>query len=329
MKAVALTERPSELEIVDVAEPVPAADEVVIDVTASGICGSDLTLAKGIAPAGTIMGHEVAGTVRTPDAEGRWSVGQRVAVRPFFGCGSCGECGRGRQDHCEDFGLAGVRRPGGYAEQMVASADELFELPAAVTPAEGALVEPLAIVRHAFRRVDLDESDRVAITGAGPIGIAAVIWARALGIEHIVVSEPDPSRQALAARFGATSVVAPDDLASAVAGAAPQVVLECSGRPGVVDSAMQVAAVDGRVGVVGLCIAQDHYLPIVPMQKEIDLRFCMYYEQQDFIDTLDALDDQRMDVDGFVTQTISLDELPARFAELAASPDGGKVIIAP
>ncbi len=329
MRAVALTDRPSELELVEVDEPVAGVGEVVIDVTASGVCGSDLTLAKGLAPAGTIMGHEVAGVVSTADDAGRWSVGQRVSVRPFFGCGSCAQCGRGRQDHCHDFALAGVRRPGGYAEQMVAAADELFELPAAVTPSEGALVEPLAIVRHAYRRVDLESSDRLAITGAGPIGIAAVIWARALGVDQIVVSEPDPSRQDLARRFGATEVVAPDDLAAATLGAPPDVVLECSGRQGVVDAAMQVAAVEGRVGVVGLCAAQDHYLPIVPLQKEIDLRFCMYYEQQDFTDTLSALDEQRMDVDGFVTQTIGLEELPARFAELAASPDGGKVIVAP
>ena len=329
MKAVALTDRPSELELVEVDEPVAGPGEVVIDVTASGVCGSDLTLAKGLAPAGTIMGHEVAGVVSTADDAGRWSVGQRVSVRPFFGCGSCAQCGRGRQDHCHDFALAGVRRPGGYAEQMVAAADELFELPAAVTPSEGALVEPLAIVRHAYRRVDLESSDRLAITGAGPIGIAAVIWARALGVEQIVVSEPDPSRQDLARRFGATEVVAPDDLAAATLGAPPDVVLECSGRQGVVDAGMQVAAVDGRVGVVGLCAAQDHYLPIVPLQKEIDLRFCMYYEQQDFTDTLSALDTGQMDVDGFVTQAIGLEELPARFAELAASPDGGKVIVAP
>lgn len=328
MRAAVLTDRPYELELADIPAPVPGPGEVVLDVTASGICGSDFTIAKGLAPAGTIMGHEIAGTVAA-DPSGRWQLGDRVAVRPFFGCGACGQCERGRHDHCVDFALAGVRRPGGFAQQVIARADELFAIPSAISVDDGALVEPLAIAMHAWRRVQAVPGDRVVVTGAGPIGLAAITWARALGIDDITVSEPDAGRRALAEHFGATAAVSPDALDEAVAGAAPDVVLECSGRVGVIDDCLRVAGVEARVGVVGLCAAQDHFMPVVALQKEVDLRFCMFYDQVDFTDTLDAMDTHRLRVDGFVTEVIGLDDLPARFAELAASPDGGKVVVRP
>lgn len=330
MKAALLTDVDYGLEIAEVPEPQPGDGEVVIEVTACGICGSDLTLGHGIAPAGTVLGHEIAGRIHRGDADGRWTAGTDVTVRPFFGCGQCRHCRRGRQDHCAEFAMAGFRRPGGFAELVAVRSDEVFALPVRVTGPDRALVEPLAIVRHAMRRVDLTPADTLAITGAGPIGIAAVIWARAMGVEHIVVSEPDTSRQELARRFGASAAVAPADLAGVVAGdAAPSVVLECSGRPGLIGDAMVIGDVEARIGVVGMCTSQDHFMPLPGLVKEVDIRFCMFYEQRDFVDTLDALDRGLLDIDGFVTETVDFSSLPDRFAALGANPNGGKIVLQP
>ena len=90
---------------------------------------------------------------------------------PFSGCGVCAYCAGGRADHCTQFQLIGLERPGGFAEFVTVRADELFALPASVLADEQPLVEPLAIVRRAFRRAGVVRSDRVAVLGAGPIGL--------------------------------------------------------------------------------------------------------------------------------------------------------------
>lgn len=332
MRAAVLTEDRPRLELAEVDEPRPAAGEVVIEVTACGICGSDLHVAGVLGEPGTILGHEIAGVVRDAGDDDRWTPGTSVVARPFFGCGACRHCRAGRQDHCTEFALVGLDRPGGFAELVAVGADELFALPAEVTGDDQALVEPLAIARRALRRVDLQRGERVAVLGGGPIGLAAVLWAKALGAAEVLVSEPHPARRELALALGADRAVDPSELAAAAVeadGTAPPVVLECSGRPGVIDAGMQVAEVEGRVGVIGICTAPDTIFPWWGLSKELDVRFSIYYGHEDFTDTLEALGTGAIDPTGFVTETIGLDELPARFAALAAAPDGGKTVLRP
>jgi (R,R)-butanediol dehydrogenase/meso-butanediol dehydrogenase/diacetyl reductase len=107
------------------------------------------------------------------------------------------------------------------------------------------------------------------------------------------------------------------------------VVFECSGRPGLIAQAIELAAVDGRVVVVGICPQNDEIFPFWALSKELDVRFAIYYGREDFTDTLDALDSHRLDARSMVTETISLEELPERFAELERDPDAGKVIVRP
>jgi (R,R)-butanediol dehydrogenase/meso-butanediol dehydrogenase/diacetyl reductase len=212
--------------------------------------------------------------------------------------------------------------------------DELFQLPAAVAADEQPLVEPLAVVRHAFRRGDVTPADRVAVLGAGPIGLAAVAWAKAIGVDAVAVSEPSTLRRELALALGATAVFDPtgDSVAAAVAEATdggPSVVFECSGRPGLIEAAIEMAAVEARVVVVGICPQNDEIFPFWALSKELDLHFAIYYGREDFTDTLDALDAHRLDARSMVTETITLEQLPDRFAQLERDPDAGKVLVRP
>jgi (R,R)-butanediol dehydrogenase/meso-butanediol dehydrogenase/diacetyl reductase len=227
-----------------------------------------------------------------------------------------------------------LERPGGFAEFVTVRADELFELPASVLADEQPLVEPLSIMRRAFRRAAVTASDRVAVLGAGPIGLAAVAWAVAMGVEVIVVSEPSALRRDLAAKLGATATFDPDQGSVSAGvfeatGGGPTVVFECSGRPGLIDQAMQMTVVDGRVVVVGICLQNDPIFPFWGLSKELDVRFSIYYGREDFTDTLDALHERRLDVVPMVTETVSLEQLPERFARLERDPDAGKVIVRP
>jgi (R,R)-butanediol dehydrogenase/meso-butanediol dehydrogenase/diacetyl reductase len=213
-------------------------------------------------------------------------------------------------------------------------ADELFELPASVGLDEQPLVEPLAIMRRAFRRGGVTPSDRVAVLGAGPIGLAAVAWAVSMGVEAVAVSEPSALRRDLARRLGATATFDPTEgpVAAGVfeaTGGGPTVVIECSGRPGLIEQALEMTAVDGRVVVVGICLQDDTIFPFWGISKEIDVRFSIYYGREDFTETLDALDARRLDALPMVTEIVNLEELPERFARLERDPDAGKVIVRP
>ncbi|HTT87037.1 MAG TPA: alcohol dehydrogenase catalytic domain-containing protein [Acidimicrobiales bacterium] len=337
MRAAVLTEDRPLLALAELPTPEPAPDEVVLRVTGCGICGSDLHLASQLAAPGTVLGHEIAGEVAALGADvdpGRCRLGSAVVARPFGGCGTCDHCRSGRADHCARFELVGMERPGGFAELVSVRADELFPLPAAVRPDEQPLVEPLAVVRRAFRRGEVTADDTVAVLGAGPIGLAAVAWARAVGVEAVVVSEPSPLRRDLARRLGAAVAVDPSGESPApalvaAAGGNPSVVVECSGRPGLIEQGVELAGIGGRLVVVGICPSHDQIFPFWAMAKELDIRFCIYYGREDFTDTLEALASHRLDPVAMVTETVTLEQLPERFARLERDPDAGKVIVRP
>jgi (R,R)-butanediol dehydrogenase/meso-butanediol dehydrogenase/diacetyl reductase len=337
VRAAVLAEDRPRLELVDVPTPDPGPGEVLLRVTGCGICGSDLHIASQLAAAGGILGHEIAGAVARVGAgvgDDRWREGKAVVARPFSGCGTCAYCVGGRADHCTQFQLIGLERPGGFAEFVTVRADELFALPASVLADEQPLVEPLAIMRRAFRRGAVVRSDRVAVLGAGPIGLAAVAWAVAIGVEAVVVSEPSALRRDLAIRLGARAAFDPNEgsLPARVfeaMGGGPTVVIECSGRPGLIEQALEMTGVDGRVVVVGICLQDDVIFPFWGISKELDVRFSIYYGREDFTDTLDALDRRGLDALPMVTETVSLEQLPDRFARLERDPDAGKVIVRP
>jgi (R,R)-butanediol dehydrogenase/meso-butanediol dehydrogenase/diacetyl reductase len=328
VKAVVLNEDRS-LSVVEQPDPEPGAGEVVVRVSGCGICGSDLHSVAMMGPAGTVLGHEIAGVVdELGPGVSNVKTGDVVAVRPFAGCGTCKYCVAGRADHCASFELVGFQRPGGYAERTVAVANELFALPTAARAEDHALVEPFAVARRGLRRGGLVAGESVIVLGAGPIGLAVTHWARALGAGTITVSDPLQQRRDLAVQLGADHAVDPGEITDAAADGAALVV-ECSGTRSLIDQAMQLAAVDGRVAVVGMCLANDTIFPWWGLHKELDVRFSIYYGRQDFTDTIDAFASGALAPDGLVTETIGLDAVPERFARLQTEADAGKVIITP
>ncbi len=328
LKAVALT-ADRQLEVVEVPDPVAIPGEVVVRVNGCGICGSDLHSIAAMGGPGTVMGHEIAGEVVELGADvDSVRAGDVVAVRPLTGCGTCAHCLAGRQDHCASFALVGFQRPGGFAEHTAVAASELFHLPASVRAEDHALIEPFAVARRGLRRGGLTAGEDVLVLGAGPIGLAIIHWARALGADNIIVSDPLEERRQLALTLGATQAVHPDAVRESVGDGVPLVV-ECTGAASLIDQGMQLAAIDGRVAVVGMCLAPDSIFPWWGMQKELDVRFSIYYGREDFTDTIDAFASGALAPDGLVTETVNLDQLPERFARLAAQADAGKVIVVP
>ena len=335
MRAAVTQGTQTPLAIAELDDPTPLAGEVVVQITACGICGSDLHLSDALDFPGIVLGHEFAGVVTElgPDVHG-WKVGERVAGFPLVGCGVCEACDAGATSKCLQAAQLGLQRPGAFAEYTTIAASSLFRIPDSIDNTGGALVEPLAVAHHALDRTPRDLEEPVLIIGGGPVGAAVALWARHLGAREVVVTDPVSHRRELAESVGATATIDPstEDVASAFfkqCNALPGVVVECVGIPGMIQHAMDVAGPDARVTVVGVCMTDDQITPLVPLQKELSAQFVLYYRKADFTATIDALTAGELRPEVLVTGTIGLDELPDRFASLKHPTTDCKVIVTP
>ncbi len=201
-------------DLATVADPTPQAGELLVRVTACGLCGSDLK-ARGTMPAGTIMGHEFGGQVvgQGPGTAG-WRAGLPVAVLPVVSCGTCAWCRGGDVAHCASARLVGLGgRPGGFAELAVVPAASSFALPDGVDPAHAALVEPYAVGLHCVGAGELGPGDDVLVVGGGTVGLTTIAWARQRGAGRITVVDPVVARRQMGAAHGASDAL-PDAAAA-------------------------------------------------------------------------------------------------------------------
>ncbi|GAB4374032.1 MAG: zinc-dependent alcohol dehydrogenase family protein [Calditrichia bacterium] len=208
MKALQI-ESPNRAGVVELPEPTPHADQVLIRVMACGICGTDIHILRGeyIGNYPVIPGHEFSGIIeQVGDQVKRLRPGLRVAVEPNISCDNCFYCLSNRQNFCENWQAIGVTLPGGMAWYVLAPEKAVFEI--GELPFEyGAFMEPLSCVIHGIQRVNLNISDRVLILGAGPIGQLFIQMARLQGAAFIAVLEQRSSRINLAQHFGAQQIV--------------------------------------------------------------------------------------------------------------------------
>lgn len=335
MRAATYTADEPSLVISDVPDPTPAPDGLVLRVDACGICGSDLHMAHNKhAPPGTVFGHEFSGTVVAVGADvTAHREGDRVVGFPLGSCGRCEGCRAGLPSRCGQSVLTGAQVAGAYAEHVALPARDAWALPDGLSSEQGALVEPLAVGLHALNSTPRADGEPVLVLGAGPVGLAVALWARALGAREVVVSDPVAHRRALAERLGATPVdpTTQDVMQefNKVAGGLPKAVVECIGRPGATTLATDVATNGAHVTFVGACTSPDTYLPIIPTMKELTLHYVVYYHRDDFTTTIEHLASGRIDPLPLVTARIGLDELPARFDALLGVNDDCKVLITP
>jgi len=312
----------------DLPDPSPGPGDLVLRVAGCGICGSDLK-ARPAMPPGTIMGHELSGEVVAvgADASGTWREGMRAAALPVFSCGICELCRRGDVAHCSRAALIGLGgAPGGFAELVRVSAGLSFRLPDAMPEAWGALVEPFAVGLHTARAGEIGDGDDVLVIGGGPVGLTTAAWARQLGARTVTVSDPVAHRRAAALSFGATATL--DPTTGEIRGPY-DVVVECVGKPGLLDVCAAAAGTHGRIVVAGVCAEPDPFLPMVALLKELSVRFSVYYRPEEFRTVIDAFASERIDPSPLITRTIGFTELDATFESLARSPEDLKVVVDP
>lgn len=313
--------------------PKPRSGEVLLRVARCGICGSDLHMTEDpifCIPEGAVLGHEFAGEVVElgRDVE-RLAIGDRVSVVPIASCGKCASCLSGRPAECERMTLQG----GGYAEYATVHERQCVKLPSTVSTEDGALVEPLAVGLHGVIRAEMHPGAKVMVIGVGPVGLATIFWARRLGAGLIVATASSTTRAALAQAMGADAFLDPDDSdpasSASTLGAPPDIVFECVGKPGLIQSAIARVRRGGTVVVLGLCTAMDSFLPFVAVNKEVRVQMAAFYEIADFTRSIDALDRGAVEPAQMITDEVSLREMPGAFESLKHRTRQCKVLVNP
>jgi len=256
------------LELRDVAPPeAPAPHEVLIEVAATGICGSDLHIEDwtdmyqsfmGAALPVTI-GHETAGrVVQRGGAVTGINVGDRVVINPAVACGTCPSCIAGDMDDCRNRQAIGMVRNGAFAQLVLAPAQFAYQIPDNVPTELAALAEPLTTSAHALATADMSAGKRVVVFGPGPIGQGAAILARQMGASDVVVvGMDDPARFATLRALGFDRLVdmashdAADQL-SRLSGDGFDIAVEAAGVPAVIDQALSVLRPWGILAAAGM-----------------------------------------------------------------------------
>jgi (R,R)-butanediol dehydrogenase / meso-butanediol dehydrogenase / diacetyl reductase len=336
MKACVYRAPGAPLEVAEVPDPVAGPGELVLRVKAAGICGSDLHAAgrNFHMPPGTIMGHELSGVVEAigEGVEGL-KRGDPVVAMSYVGCGGCEECRVGEAQRCPKVRQVGFGDvPGAYAELMKTRPASVFRIPAGMSFRVAATVEPLVVGLHGLHRAAFQAGESCVVMGAGPIGIATMLWARFAGARAIVVSELSEPRRRLALKMGADAAVDPRmhnpaGKVESLTGAGPQVIFECVGAPGAMAEAIAYAQRASRVVIIGVCTEDDGFAPITAMSKELDLRFALGMDRAEVETAIDALASGRVLTAPMITHTLAIDSLPKAFAALAMPTNQSKVMV--
>jgi L-iditol 2-dehydrogenase len=266
----AVLHAPGEIRIEERERPRPGPREVLVQISAVGVCGSDVhyyehgRIGPFVVDAPLVLGHESAGrVVELGEGASRHAVGARVALEPGVPCGRCRECRAGRYNLCEEVRFfATPPVDGAFAEFVVIHEDFAFALPESLSDEEGALMEPLSVGVWACRKAGVGAGDRVLVTGAGPIGLLAMQCALAFGATEVTVSDVNARRLELAARTGATRVVpAGEEL-----GTDADALIECSGHPDAVASGIRALRPAGVAVLVGMGPEEEGTLPLSLIQ---------------------------------------------------------------
>ena len=330
MRAVVIhATRDLRIEQLDAGEPGPG--EVLVSMAAGGICGSDLHYYNH-GGFGTvrlrepmILGHEVAGYVeRAGSGVTSVAAGDLVAINPSRSCGSCRYCQIGQFNHCLHMAFYGSAMPfphvqGAFRSSLVALEGQCEKIAPGINPGEAAMAEPLSVALHALVRAGGVSGKQVLITGCGPIGALCLIAARQAGANSITVSDIASSALAFARQLGADTTIDAQEPNSFDAYAADKgtfdIVLECSGSPAALHSALQVAR--PRATVVQLGLGGDMPVPMnMVVAKEIELRGSFRFHPE-FAEAVRLINERLIDVKPLISCTFDIADAVAAF-ELAS-----------
>lgn len=321
---------------VPVVVPVPAIgpNELLLQVKAVGICGTDIGIYAGKrkVPDGLIPGHEFCGdVVETGHSVKGFRVGDRVTPGIVIPCGACRPCNSGFEAQCENILEYGIHVHGAFAEYIAVEAKTAHNLPRDFSPVQGASIEPVAVAYNVVKKIGGPCLDRTALVyGPGPIGLYTTQLLRQSGFRHVVVAGLTEERLRVARRLGAETVNVVEentaDRLQAVTGRPrADVIVEATGSPAAVKDCLKVLAPHGRLVIAGIFHAPAELDLLSLVRNEITVTGAFCYTYDDYAHAVRIVTDGTVDFDPMVTHRLPLSELIQGFS-LAMAEKAMKVV---
>jgi len=320
--------------------PLVGPDDVLIQVKACGVCGTDVHIYEGDKGAAevtppTILGHEFSGVIREVGEKVKgYKVGDRVCIDPNCYCGACEACRDGIAHYCSDMTGYGTTVDGGFAEYCAVNARQVYRLGEHTSFAQGAMAEPVACCLHGMDMCEVRPGHQVVVIGGGMIGLLMVQLARLAGAAKVALLEPVESKREVGKKLGADVCIDPlhEDVEACLQKEGltwVNTVIECVGRPSTIEQAIEIAGNKAIVMMFGLT-KPDEAMSLKPFEvfrKELTLK-ASYINPYTQKRALALIDSGRLDVSSMVCDMCGLNQL----ADILAKPElraKGKYIITP
>jgi len=328
---------PHDIRMEERAQPQPGPKEVLVEIKAVGVCGSDVhyyehgRIGSFIVNQPLILGHESAGViVAVGEGVSLGRVGQRVTIEPGIPCRVCRECRHGNYNLCQIVRFFGTPPiDGAFTNYVTIPDDFAYALPDSMSFEEGALIEPLSVGLWACRKAGLRGGDRVLVTGAGPIGMVSMKVAIALGAAEVIVTDVFPERLEIARKQGATRTVnvAQESLASL--GLDADALIECSGNNQALKDGLRSLRPAGRAVVVGMGPGEEASIPLSFVQNNEIVLTGIFRYANTYQDAIAMVASGRIDLKSLVTSTYKLEETEAALQAAKNDPTNIKPVVVP
>ncbi len=328
MKAIVKTEQTAgSFAVNDIPVPKPKPAEVLIQVKATGLCYTDMSILNGDykgrkpVPIPVVMGHEGAGVVADIGEEvSTLEIGQRVGFEALSGCGKCYNCRTGNKNMCTDWNHLGITYDGTFAEFVLVPETLVHILPDSVEFADAALLEPLSLVVRSLEHVKPVVGESAVIIGPGTVGLLHLQALAASGVSKLIVVglDIDAIRFGIAEKLGATHIVNAsnedpvDAVARATGGRGVDIVIETASSPKVWDFLLDVVAAKGRISAFGL-YPESSFKPLAVIRNGATIYGDVAFLQKHFIRAIHWLESGKVSGQALVTKRFSLDEAGKAF----------------
>ncbi|MEI3611328.1 zinc-dependent alcohol dehydrogenase [Pseudogracilibacillus sp. SO30301A] len=300
-------------------------DEVKIKVIYGGICGSDVSVFKGKLPHAAypvVPGHEVLGEVVETGAETDIHVGQRVVVQPNSYCGRCEFCQKGKTNICPEKKSLGINEHGGFAEEFIVASKYVIPVPEQLAKERAILIEPLAVIVHALKKVNIDAETSVAIIGCGTEGMLAVALASYFGGKITAIDINPEKLQKVQEHYPDIVIKHPDEVEENQF----DVVVEVAGVRASFEQCVDVVKSGGSVVAVGFPTVAE--IPVVKMvRKELTIFGSIIYNvPEDFLKSIEYLLDEKFYVEPIISEIIPVAQFEEAY-EKAVSGNYRKIVL--
>lgn len=309
---------PKKIEFRKIAIPETGDNQVLVKIKKIGVCGSDIHVYHGTHPFTSYpvtQGHELSAEIVEigKNVEG-FTIGQKVTIEPQVYCGTCHPCRHGKYNLCESLKVMGFQTTGTASEYFAVDASKVTPLPENLTFNEGAMIEPLAVTVHACNRFPEMKGAKVAVLGAGPIGILLAQSAKGLGAESVLITDVSDTRLEIAKSVGVEftantmNVDFGDAMVNAFGPDKADVIYDCAGNDITMGQAIKYArkgskivlvAVFGKMATVDLAVLNDH---------ELDLDTSMMYRHEDYVAAIRMVSEGKIQLKPLMTKHFAFED---------------------